>query len=45
MSIDGILTAIVMLANIALAIAAVRILWWLFKVFVRGTGKAWRGEA
>ncbi|MEY9506928.1 flagellar biogenesis protein FliO [Bradyrhizobium diazoefficiens] len=44
MSPDNVVTVLVMLANVALAIAAIRIVWWLFKRFVSGTGKAWRGE-
>jgi hypothetical protein len=45
MSPESTLTGIVMLVNVALALAAVRVAWWLFRSFVRGTGKAWRGEA
>jgi hypothetical protein len=34
-----------MLVNVILALAAISVAWWLLRGFVRGIGKAWRGEA
>jgi hypothetical protein len=41
---DALLTISVVLIDLALVYAGIRIVWWLFRKFVSGTGRAWRGE-
>lgn len=44
MSADNLLTCVIVLIDLAVIYAGVRIVWWLFRKVISGTGKAWRGE-
>jgi hypothetical protein len=44
MSPDNLLTFVIVMVNLAMAYAVIRLAWWAFRKFVSGTGKAWRGE-
>lgn len=44
MSADNLLTFVIVLIDLALAYAGIRLAWWAFRKVVSGTGKAWRGE-
>lgn len=41
---ENLLILAMLVLNVAAALFIVRIAWRVFRGFVRGTGKAWRGE-